>query len=57
MFGERVDIPVGTNCALRLAELFFYSYEADFTQGHLKKNEKKLTRSFNFTLRYIDNVL
>jgi hypothetical protein len=22
-----------------------------------KKNEKKLTRSFNFTLRYIDDVL
>jgi hypothetical protein len=25
--------------------------------GLFKKNEKKLTRSFNFTLRYIDDVL
>jgi hypothetical protein len=25
-----------------LADLFLYSYEADFMQGLLKKNEKKL---------------
>jgi hypothetical protein len=33
------------------------SYEADVIQELLKKNEKKLTRSFNFTIRYIDDVL
>ena len=38
-------------------DLFLYSYEADFIQGLLKKNEKKLDRSFNFTFRYIDDVL
>ena len=48
---------MGTNCAPLLADLFLYSYEADFIQGFLKKNEKKLARSFNFTFRYIDNVL
>jgi hypothetical protein len=47
---------MGTNCAL-LADLFLYSYEADFIQGLLKKNKKKLARSFNFTFRYIDDVL
>jgi hypothetical protein len=40
-----------------LADLFLYSYEADFIQGLLKKNEGNLTRSFNFTFRYIDDVL
>ena len=40
-----------------LADLFLYSHEADCIQGLLKKNEKKLTRSFNFTFRYIDDVL
>jgi hypothetical protein len=40
-----------------LADLFLYSYEAYFIQGLLKKNEKKLARSFNFTFRYIDDVL
>jgi hypothetical protein len=46
-----------TNCATLLADLFLYSYEADFIQGLFKKNEKKLTRSFNFTFRYIVDVL
>ena len=48
---------MGTNCAPLLANLFLYSYEADFMQGLLKKNEKKLARSFNFTFCYIDDVL
>ena len=38
-------------------DLFLYSYEADFIQGLLKKNKKKLARSFNSTFRYIDDVL
>jgi hypothetical protein len=37
--------------------LFLYSHEADFIQGFLKKSEKKLARTFNFTFRYIDDVL
>jgi len=40
-----------------LANLFLYPYEEDFIQGLLKKNEKKLARSFNFTIRYRDDVL
>jgi hypothetical protein len=34
-----------------------YSYEADFIQGLLKKNEKKQARTFNFRFRYLDDVL
>ena len=48
---------MGTNGAPLLADLFLYSYEADIIQGLLKKNKKKLARSFNFTFRYIDDVL
>ena len=44
------------NCAPLLADLFIYSYEADFIHGFLKKNEKKIARSFNFIF-YIDDVL
>ena len=40
-----------------LADLCLYSYQADFIQSLLKKSEKKLARSFNFTFRYIDDVL
>jgi hypothetical protein len=57
MFGGRVLIPMGTNCAPLLADQFLYSYEADFMQGLLKKNEKKLPRSFNFTFRIVSSEI
>jgi hypothetical protein len=53
VFQQTVDIP----CAPLLVDLFLYSYEADFIQGILRKYEKKLARSFNFTFRDIDDVL
>jgi hypothetical protein len=56
-FQQTVGVPMGTNCVSLLADLFLFSYEADFIQGLLKKNEKKLARSFNFTFRYINDVL
>jgi len=52
-----LGIPMGTSCAPLLADLFLYSYEADFRHGLLKKTEKKLARSFNITFRYIDDIL
>ena len=55
IFGGRVFLQSRYNPLL--ADVFLYSYEADFIQGLLKKNEKKQTRSFNFTFRYIDDVL
>jgi hypothetical protein len=57
VFQKTVGIPMGTNCAPLLVDLFFYSYEAYFMHGLLRKNEKKLSRSFNFKFRYIDDVL
>jgi hypothetical protein len=56
-FQQTVGIPMDTNCAPLLAGLFLYSYEAECIQGLLKKNEKNLARSFNFTFHYIDDVL
>ena len=37
--------------------MFLYSYETGVIQGLLKKTEKKLAQSFNFTFRYIYYVL
>jgi hypothetical protein len=48
---------MNTNCASLLADLFLYLYEADFIQGFLMKNEKKLTLSFYFTVCIIYYVL
>ena len=56
IFQQTVAIPMGSNCAPLLADLFLYSYKADFIQGLLRKNEKKIARSFNFTFRYTDDV-
>jgi len=55
IFQQTVGIPIDTNCAPLLADLFLYSYETDLIHGLRKQNEKKLDRSFNFTLRYINN--
>jgi hypothetical protein len=54
MFGglalqQTVCMPMDTNCASLLADLFLYSYDVDLIQGLLKKNERKLARSFNVT--------
>ena len=65
MFDQNLEIAeilawkpiVSANCAPLLVDLFLYSYEADFIQGLLMKNEKKLARSFNFTFHYLDDVL
>jgi hypothetical protein len=48
---------MGTNCAPLLADLFLYSYEAEFVQKLLQDNNKKLAKSFYHTFRYIDDVL
>jgi hypothetical protein len=46
---------MGTNN--HIVDLFLYSYNAYFIKWFLKKDEKKVIRSFNFTFRYIDGVL
>ena len=51
---QTIGTPFGTSCDL-LADLFLYSYESDFIHGLLKKNDKKLTWSFNFTFRNKDD--
>jgi hypothetical protein len=48
-----IGIPMGTNCAPLLADLFLYSYESEFLQKFVKDE----ARAFNFTYRYIDDVL
>jgi hypothetical protein len=57
VFQQTVGIHMGTNRAPLLADLFHYSHKVDFTQEYLKKNEKKLAQSFNFTFKYNDIFL
>ena len=46
-----------TNCAPLLANIFLYSYEAEFIQSLPSTGRKQLTSRLNFTYRYIDDVL
>ena len=48
---------MGTYCAPLLADLFLYSYEAEFIQTLIRSGKRQLAKSFNFTFRYIDDVL
>ena len=62
VFQQIISIPIGTvsmgtNCAPLLANIFLYSYEAEFIQSLLSAGRKWLASKFNFTYRYIDDVL
>jgi hypothetical protein len=57
LFQQVVGIPMGTNCAPLLADLFLYSYESEFLQKLVKDKKMQEARAFNFTYRYIDDVL
>jgi hypothetical protein len=48
---------MGTNCASLLADLFVYSYESEFLQNLVKYKKIPEARAFNFTYKYIDDVL
>ena len=56
VFQQTFGIPMGTNCAPLLADIFLYSYEADF-MSLLSMGKKHLASRFNLTYRYIDDVL
>ena len=56
-FQQIIGIPMGTHCVPLLADIFLYSYEAEFIQSLLSYGRKRLASQFNLTYRYIDDVL
>ena len=57
LFQQVVGIQMGTNCAPLLADLFLYSYESEFLQKLVKDKTIHEARAFNFTYKYIGDVL
>ena len=51
VFQKTVGSPMGKNCALLLADIFLYSYEAEFIQSLLSTRKKQLACRFNLTYR------
>ena len=57
LFRQMVGIPMGTNCAPLLVDLFLYSYENEFLDKLIKEGIRKLARKFNLSYRYIDDLI
>ena len=57
LFHQAIGIPVGTNCAPLLADLFLYSYENEFLDNMNRSGHRRLTRSFDLCYRYIDDFI
>ena len=57
LFRQMVGIPMGATCAPLLADLFLYSYENEFLDKLIKEGKKKLSRRFNLSYRYIDDLI
>jgi hypothetical protein len=56
VFQQTIGIPMGTNCAPLLADLFLLTYEYDYL-AQLTKKDIHQARKFNLSFRYIDDLL
>ena len=52
-----IGIPMGTNCAPLVADLFVFCYEGDFMTSLSVDNQADKIEAFNSTSRYSDNLL
>ena len=57
LFRQAIGIPIGTNYAPLLADLFLYSYENEFFDNMIRSGHRRLARSFNLYNRYIDDLI
>ena len=58
LFCQMIGIPMGTNCALLLADFSFtHAYENEFLDNMIRSGHRRLTRSFNLYYRYIDDLI
>ena len=52
-----VGIPMGTNCAPLVADLFLFCYESDFMMSLSDDKQADVIDAFNTTSRYLDDIL
>ena len=51
-----IGIPMGTNCAPLVADLFLFCYERDFRLGLNPISQYEVITAFNDTSRYLDDI-
>ena len=57
-FGSKiVGIPMGTNCAPLVTDLFLFCYESVFMLSLSDDNQSEVIEAFNSTSRYLDDLL
>ena len=57
LYRQIVGIPMGTNCAPLVADLFLFCYEGDFMLSLSEDNQSDVIEAFNATSRYLDDLL
>ena len=57
LYRQTVGIPIGTNCAPLVAELFLFCYERDFMLSLSDNYQPDIIEGFNSTTRYLDDLL
>ena len=57
VYRQVIGIPMGTNCAPLIADLFLYCYERDFMLGLKPDSQADVIAAFNNTSRYLDDIL
>ena len=56
-YTEIVGIPMGTNCASLVTDLFLFCYERDFMLSLSDNNQADIIEAFSSTSRYLDDLL
>ena len=57
LYRKIVDIPIGTNCAPLVADLFLFCYERDFMMSLSADKDDDMIEAFNSTSRYLVDEL
>ena len=57
LYRQVVGIPMGTNCAPLVADLFLFCYERDFMMSLSDDKQADFIDAFNTTSRYLDDIL
>ena len=57
LYRQIVGIPMGTNCAPLVADLFLFCYERDFMMSLSDVKQAEIIKAFKSTSRYLDDLL
>ena len=57
LYRQIVGIPMGTNCAPLVADLFLFCYERDFMTSLSDVKQAEIIEAFKYTSRYLDDLL